>query len=62
MRDGLRHLSVVDGLDRLLESYGGVGAYARADQISNWFLMNELDQLRTQSRIMPTIFLTVAAF
>jgi putative ABC transport system permease protein len=54
--------SVIDGIDRLLEPYGGIRAIARADQISNWFVMNEIDQLRTMSTIMPTIFLIVAAF
>jgi putative ABC transport system permease protein len=53
---------VVDRLDELLERYGGIGAYTRKDQISNWFLMNEIEQLRTLSRILPTIFLAVAAF
>jgi putative ABC transport system permease protein len=53
---------VVADLDRLLERYGGVGAYERADQLSNWFLMNEIEQLRTLSRILPTVFLVVAAF
>jgi putative ABC transport system permease protein len=54
--------AVIDGIDRLLEPYGGVRAIARADQLSNWFVMNEIDQLRTMSTIMPTIFLIVAAF
>jgi len=54
--------AVVDRVDRLLDGYGGVGAYARADQLSNWFLMNEIDQHRTLSTILPTIFLAVAAF
>ena len=54
--------SVLDGIDRLLEPYGGVRAIARADQLSNWFVMNEINQLRTMSTIMPTIFLIVAAF
>jgi len=39
--------AVVDRVDRLLDRYGGIGAYARADQLSNWFLMNEIVQLRT---------------
>jgi putative ABC transport system permease protein len=59
---GANAQSVIDDLDRLLERYGSVGAYERADQISNWFLMNEIKQLRTLSRILPTIFLAVAAF
>jgi len=53
---------VVDRVDRILRRYGGVGAYARADQLSNWFLSNEIAQLRTLSSILPTIFLAVAAF
>ncbi len=54
--------SIIQHLDRILEPYGSVGAIERADQMSNWFVMNELDQLRTMSRILPTVFLTVAAF
>lgn len=54
--------SVIDALDRLLEPYGGAGAYARADHPSHWFLMNEIEQLRTLSHILPAIFLAVAAF
>jgi putative ABC transport system permease protein len=49
-------------LDRVLERYGGVGAVARKDQLSNWFVMNEMEQLRTMSLILPTIFLVVSAF
>jgi putative ABC transport system permease protein len=30
--------------------------------MSNWFVMNEIDQLGTMSRILPTIFLVVSAF
>ena len=53
---------VVDRIDGLLEPYGGVNAVARADQLSNWFVMNEIDQIRTMVTILPTIFLAVAAF
>ena len=53
---------VIDRLDRVLGAYGGVGAYARADQISNWFLSNEIVQLRTLAGILPVIFLAVSAF
>ena len=45
---------VIDRLDTLLDRYGGVGAYAREDQLSNWFLTNELEQLRTLSRMLPS--------
>jgi putative ABC transport system permease protein len=54
--------SVIRQLDRVLERYGGVGAIARDDQLSNWFVTNEMAQLRTVSMILPTIFLVVAAF
>jgi putative ABC transport system permease protein len=54
--------AVLNGIDRLLEPYGGLRAVARADQLSNWFVMNEISQLRTMSTVMPAIFLAVAAF
>ena len=53
---------VITGLDALLKRHGGTGAIARKDHISNWFLMNELDQQRTMSTILPTVFLSVSAF
>lgn len=59
---GARTQDVISGMDRILDRYGGIGAYERADQLSNWFLMNEIKQLRTLSRILPTVFLAVAAF
>jgi putative ABC transport system permease protein len=59
---GTQPETVIQRLDQMLERYGGTGAYARADQISNWFLMNELTQLGTVSRMLPAIFLAVAAF
>ncbi|NNE86355.1 MAG: ABC transporter permease [Alphaproteobacteria bacterium] len=53
---------VISRLDTLLDRYGGVGAFARADQLSNFFLTNEIEQLRSIAKIMPAIFLAVAAF
>ena len=53
---------VIAQLDTLLAPYGGVGAYARKDQLSNAFLTGELDQLRMTGRIIPPVFLGVAAF
>jgi len=53
---------VVARLDRLLEPYGGRGAYPRALQVSAWTLSNELTQLRTFGLVTPAIFLSVAAF
>ena len=53
---------VIRNLDTMLADYGGVGAYARKDQLSNWFLMNEIKQLETMSTILPGLFLVIAAF
>ncbi len=55
-------VEVVGRLDRLLEPYGGLGAFTRADQASHWYLENELTQLRSMGTVVPLIFLTVAAF
>ena len=50
------------GLDRLLQPYGGTGAYTRKDQTSHAFLDSELDQLQAMARVIPPIFLLVSAF
>ena len=54
--------SVINAIDRLLRAYGGSRAVARGDQLSNWFVMNEIEQLKTMSTVLPTIFLAIAAF
>lgn len=59
---GANPQDVIQRLDTLLAPYGGTGAYARSEQASNWFLQNEISQQRNMSRLMPTIFLAVAAF
>jgi len=53
---------VIDRLDQLLDPYGGVGAYERADQFSDVFITNELKQLDMFGRVIPPLFLGVAAF
>jgi len=53
---------VITAVDALLGRYGGLGAYARKDQLSNRFLSEELRQLATMARLFPAIFLSVAAF
>ncbi len=53
---------VIDRLDLLLARYGGIGAFDRKDQVSNWFVKNEMDQLKNLATILPAIFLSVAAF
>jgi len=53
---------VIDRLDELLKPYGGIGSYARKDQLSNRFLTEELKQQRTIATVFPIIFFGVAAF
>ncbi len=53
---------VIFRLDQLLEQYGGLGAYAREDQISNRFLSEEIKGLQGTAIFVPTIFLAIAAF
>ena len=53
---------VIERLDQLLKRYGGIGAYDRSDQVSNAYLSSEMDSLKTISKIVPPIFLAVAAF
>ncbi len=59
---GVAPETVVPRLDALLERFGGTSAIARDNQVSNWFVMNEIEQLKTMSVLLPTIFLAVAAF
>lgn len=53
---------VIFRLDQLLKPYGGFGAYERADQISNKFVSEEINQLKAHALIVPSIFLGIAAF
>lgn len=48
-------------LELLLEPYGVLAATPRADQLSHWILSSELNELRTQAVIIPSIFLAAAA-
>ena len=59
---GANEASVIDALDRLLARYGGIGAVARTDQLSNAFIEGELTQLQGMAAIIPPIFLLVSAF
>lgn len=54
--------TVIDRLDDLLKPYGGLGAYARKDQLSNRFLSEELKQLKNMATLFPLIFFAVAVF
>lgn len=54
--------AVLAAMDRILEPYGGMGAYGRGEQSSNHFVEDELEQLRSMRVVMPPLFLIVAAF
>ena len=53
---------VIERLDEIVKPYGGLGAHGRRDQISNRFLSDEIRQLQRMGTIIPSIFLSVAAF
>lgn len=53
---------VIAQTDAVLGRYGSTGAYGRDDQLSHAFIQQELDQLWTMARVIPPIFLAVAAF
>lgn len=56
------HQALLKQIDMVLEPYGGRNSYLRDDQISYWFVNNEIQQLKTTSIIFPVIFLLVSAF
>lgn len=58
---GADEARIIAELDRLTAPYGGVGASGRDDQISHAFLDAELKQLSAMVRVLPPIFLLVAA-
>ncbi len=53
---------ILTEMDEILARYGGLGSYARKDQISNRMLSEEFRMLRRSAEIYPTIFILVAAF
>jgi putative ABC transport system permease protein len=59
---GASDADVIARLDRLLSTYGGLGAIPRDLQMSHWYLDNELSQLQSVGLVLPIIFLLVAAF
>ncbi len=54
--------AVMAEVDRLLEPYGGRGAYPRSDQFSHQTIQGELDQNRVMGTAIPVVFVGVAAF
>jgi len=59
---GASEPEVIERLDRLLDRWGGLGAYGRSDQLSDRFLSDEIAQNRITGTVVPAIFLGVAAF
>src|SRR6516165_2742456 len=59
---GADESEVMRQTDALLARHGGTGAYGRKDQLSHSFIDAELKQLAALARVMPPIFLSVAAF
>ena len=62
LNKGVNTEDIIDQLDQILKPYGGTGAYARKDQISNQFLTEELNLLHNMATMFPIIFFGVAAF
>lgn len=60
LQRGAVERDVLERLDRFIARYGGLGAYGRAEQVSNRFISDEIQQNRVSSRTSPTIFLLIA--
>jgi putative ABC transport system permease protein len=59
---GAQPRAVIAAVDRLLQPYGGRGAYSRADHPSHIRVSDEIKVLQTLSIGFPLVFLSVAAF
>lgn len=59
---GASEPDVLHRLDLLLERYGEVGAYGRADHLPHRYLTDDIEGLRAMAVVIPVIFLGVAAF
>ncbi len=62
LMSGASSATVIDEIDRVLEPFGGQGAFGRSQQVSHAYLDAELTQLRGMSTVLPPVFLLVAAF
>ncbi len=54
--------AVQGAVDRILDPFGGTGAYPLADLMSNRFITEEINGLEVSAAVVPPIFLAVAAF
>jgi len=62
LEPGADERAILVAVDRILEPYGGLGAYGRDLQISNSILDGELAQIEAMVIFLPGVFLAVAAF
>ncbi len=62
LEPGANEKAVLIAVDRILEPYGGLGAYGRDLQISHSILEGELAQIEAEVVFLPGAFLAVAAF
>jgi putative ABC transport system permease protein len=59
---GAREGPVLAAVDRVLEPYGGIGAYGRADQPSEHVIADEIRTNRATGTVVPALILGIAAF
>jgi putative ABC transport system permease protein len=59
---GAQEREVIARLDQLLDSYGGLGAYGREEQVSHHFITNEIAELKVSGTFIPALFLSITAF
>lgn len=59
---GADERTVIDALQRRLAPYGCREVYARADQVSDTMLRNEIKEQQVLGTVLPAIFFGVAAF
>ena len=62
LQGGADEPAVIDAVEHVLRPHGLVLAHGRHDQQSHRFLSEELNQLRVQAVILPTVFMLVSAF
>ncbi|NOT06861.1 MAG: FtsX-like permease family protein [Gemmatimonadales bacterium] len=62
LASGASPTEVIAAIDLETRRYGGLGAYARSDQMSARFLNDEIGQNRVSGTVIPAVFLAAAAF
>jgi putative ABC transport system permease protein len=62
LEPGANEDAVLTAIDRVLEPYGGLGAFTREHQISHSILTSEIQGIETLVVFLPSVFLGVAAF